>query len=138
MKPYKGVYDKSNPERIFNYRLSRARRIVKNVFGIMASVFRILRKPMLLQPEKVSVIVMTCVLLHTFLRKSKTSSSKYASRELFDNEDKDRLIHGSWHQDNNNMTSMLPIRKIPIRSVIEVQDIKKTFTEYFITNGKVP
>lgn len=137
LKPYKGVYDKGSSERIFNYRLSRARRIVENVFGIMASVFRILRKPMLLQPEKVSVIVMTCVLLHNFLRKSKTSSSKYASRESFDNEDEGRLIHGSWRQDNN-MTSMLPIRKIPRRSSIEAQDIRKTFMEYFMTNGKVP
>jgi len=135
LKPYKCVYDKGSSERIFNYRLSRERRIVENVFGIIASVFRILRKPLLLQPEKVSKIVMTCVLLHNFLRKNKTSSSKYASRESFDNEDEVKLIHGSWRQDNN-MTSLLPIRKIPRRSAIEAQDIRKTFTEYFITNGK--
>lgn len=41
MKPYPGEYPKGSPRRIFNYRLSRARRIVENVFGITASVFRV-------------------------------------------------------------------------------------------------
>jgi len=52
MKPYSGVHEKGNAKRIFNYRLSRARRVVENVFGIMASVFRIFRGPILLEPEK--------------------------------------------------------------------------------------
>jgi hypothetical protein len=39
MKPYSGVHDKGNGKRVFNYRLSRARRVVENAFGIMASVF---------------------------------------------------------------------------------------------------
>lgn len=45
MKPYSGIYDKSSPQRIFNYRL---RRVVENAFGIISSVFQVLRKPMLL------------------------------------------------------------------------------------------
>lgn len=60
MKPYPGQHDKRSKERIFNYRLSRARRIVENVFGIMSGVFRVLRKPILLTPEKVQLIILTC------------------------------------------------------------------------------
>jgi len=81
MKPYSGVHEKGNAKRIFNHWLSRARRVVENVFGIMASVFRIFRGPILLEPEKVQEITMTCVLLHNFLRRSKSSS--YTHHQVF-------------------------------------------------------
>lgn len=51
LKPYPGVHDKGSSKRIFHYRLSRARRVVENVFGILASVFRIFSKPILLEPH---------------------------------------------------------------------------------------
>ena len=66
MKPYPGSQVKGSKERIFNYRLSRARRIIENAFGIMSSVFRVLIKPMRLEPEKATKVTMTCVLLHNF------------------------------------------------------------------------
>ncbi|CAH1977591.1 unnamed protein product [Acanthoscelides obtectus] len=43
--------------RIFNYRLSRARRISENVFRNLSARFRVLRKPLLLEPEKVKKII---------------------------------------------------------------------------------
>lgn len=52
IKSYSGIYPKGSKERIFNYRLSRCRRVVENAFGIISSVFRMLRKSMLLQSEK--------------------------------------------------------------------------------------
>ncbi|CAK1588656.1 unnamed protein product [Parnassius mnemosyne] len=63
MKPYPGNHNKGTKERVFNYRLSRARRMVENAFGILSSVFRVLRKPILLQLNKVTdiLVVMTCV-----------------------------------------------------------------------------
>nr|CAI5856995.1 unnamed protein product [Callosobruchus analis] len=45
MNPYAGTHAKGAPKRIYNYRLSRARRIVENAFGILSAVFRVLRKP---------------------------------------------------------------------------------------------
>lgn len=74
MRPFSGTFEKGSRQRIFNYRLSRARRVVENAFGIMASVFRVLRKPMLSEPEKAEVIVMACAYLHNFLRKSKSAN----------------------------------------------------------------
>lgn len=138
MKPYPGVYNKGSSQRIFNYRLSRARRVVENVFGIMTSVFRVFRKPMLLEPQKVSTIVMACILLHNFLRKSKTSSSKYATRDTFDIENENEFIPGSWRYEQNDMTSMLPIRKIPRKSGDEAITVRNNFADYFVTNGRVP
>jgi len=56
MKPFPSLFSKGIPERIFNYRLSRARRVVENVFGIISSVFRILRKPLttVIEPRKIT------------------------------------------------------------------------------------
>jgi hypothetical protein len=64
-----------NTERIiFNYRLSRARRIVENVLGILASRFRIFHTEINLRLDSIETIVLACV-LHNFLRRrSKTDS----------------------------------------------------------------
>ena len=45
MKPYATDLNKGSPKRVFNYRLSRARRIVENAFWLLVSLFRIFRKP---------------------------------------------------------------------------------------------
>lgn len=75
MKPSSKHQDKETKSKIFNYRLSHARRVVENVFGIQSSVFQVLLKLILLEPEKVEKVVLTCVYLHTFLRKYKTKNS---------------------------------------------------------------
>lgn len=56
-------------ERVFNYRLSRARRIVENTFGILVSRFRLLLTIINLSPEKVQRMVLACCYLHKFLRR---------------------------------------------------------------------
>lgn len=66
MKPYpqRGL---DHDCQIFNYRLSRARRIVENAFGILANRFRILLNPINLSVKKVELITLTCVILHNYL-----------------------------------------------------------------------
>jgi hypothetical protein len=57
LKPYPGYQIKGSMERIFNYRISRAHTVVENVFGILYSVFRVLRKPILLDANKTQIII---------------------------------------------------------------------------------
>lgn len=64
MRPYPGIHEKGSLKRIFNYRLSRARRIVENVFGIMSVVFRVFRKAIPLRPVNAELVVMACVYLN--------------------------------------------------------------------------
>ncbi|KAF9405809.1 hypothetical protein HW555_013591 [Spodoptera exigua] len=78
MKPFPGHHALGTPERLFNQKLSSSRVAVENTFGIMSSVFRIFKKPIPLNITKASLITMTCVLLHNFLRKSKTSQHLYS------------------------------------------------------------
>jgi hypothetical protein len=97
MKTYPAEQKKGSKKRICNYRLSRARRIIENVFGIMSSVFQVLRKPMLLSPEKATIIIMTCVYLHNFLRKSsKNSRNLYTPPGTFDEDMAGNIIPGAW------------------------------------------
>jgi hypothetical protein len=66
MKPYP-KRGQTHTCRIFNYRLSTARQIVENAFGILANRFRVLLYPINLSPQKVEVITLCCVVLHNFL-----------------------------------------------------------------------
>nr|CAI5843494.1 unnamed protein product [Callosobruchus analis] len=117
MKPYPGTHKKGGKERHFNYRLSRARRVVENVFGIMSSIFRV---------------------LHNFLRKSRTSSSRYTPPGTFDSDNDGRIIPGTWRQDIDNVSSLLPLRNIPRKSGAQAKQIRETYAEYFATVGKLP
>lgn len=62
MKPFR--FPKGPEEDIFNYRLSRARRVVENSFGIMAARFQILRKPIIGNGVLVQNIILCCSALH--------------------------------------------------------------------------
>jgi hypothetical protein len=50
--------------RLFNYRLSRGRRVVESAFGILAGTWRILNKPIKKSPEMVDSIVKCICVLH--------------------------------------------------------------------------
>ena len=67
MKPYSSR-NLTHEERIFNYRLSRARRVVENAFGILANRFGILLTTMQHHHETVRIIVEACCILHNLMR----------------------------------------------------------------------
>jgi hypothetical protein len=67
MNPF-AIRNMEHHERISNYRLSRARRVVENVFGILAHKFRVLLRTMNQRPDTCRKIITTCVILHNFIR----------------------------------------------------------------------
>ena len=56
------------PSRNFNYRLSRARRIVENAFGMLAQRFRVFLTTINVKPKTVGKLAMVGCILHNMLR----------------------------------------------------------------------
>lgn len=108
MKPYAGDHSRGSQKRIFNYRLNRARRVVENAFGIISSVFRVLRKPMLIQPETVQLVVAAIIYLHNYLRRH--SAHQYTPHGVLDYKKNGELVVGSWGNDEE-MQSMYSVQK---------------------------
>ena len=71
MRPFpgKGI---SKEQQILNYRLSRARRIVENAFGILAARWRVYHSKIGILPERVNSIVKATCVLHNFLQTQTT------------------------------------------------------------------
>jgi hypothetical protein len=98
LKPYSSV-NLTLKQRVFDYRLSRARRVVENAFGILASRFRVFGRPIELKVEIVDLIVKASCVLHKWLRI--TSSKCYFPPGCVDIEDHDigEIVQGLWHNE---------------------------------------
>ncbi|KAJ8891745.1 hypothetical protein PR048_004298 [Dryococelus australis] len=111
-------------QRIFNYRSSRTRLVVENTFGV---VFRVLRKPMLLEPPKAELIVMTIIILHNYLRNH--SPTLYMPHGSLDQEENGVLIEGLWRSEVN-VASMIPLRNIPRTTPAVYHKIRDEVADY--------
>ncbi|PIK50928.1 putative nuclease HARBI1 [Apostichopus japonicus] len=95
MNPF-SIRNMEHNERIFNYRLSRARRVVENAFGILAHKFRVLLRTMNQRPETCRKIITTCVILHNLIRLRYPATHN----NLMDLEDQNQnVIPGAWRND---------------------------------------
>lgn len=67
LRPYGGK-NLSQQKKIFNYRLSRARRYIECSFGILTNKWRIFHRPLNLKVENAEIIIRACCVLHNFVR----------------------------------------------------------------------
>ena len=66
MRPYSGKHLNTD-QRVFNYRLSRARRNVECAFGILANKWRIFHRPLNVKYDFAVDIIKACCVLHNFV-----------------------------------------------------------------------
>ena len=103
LRPFPG-HNLSEKQSVFNYRLSRARRIIENSFGILASQFRIYRQSIHSSPERVVAYIKATIVLHNYLRSNE--SSVYCPPCFTDGEDgQGNTINGEWRTIANNAQS---------------------------------
>ncbi|KAJ8930159.1 hypothetical protein NQ314_017055 [Rhamnusium bicolor] len=110
--------------------------MIENVFGFISAIFRVFKKPMLLQPNTVSQLTMACVLLHNFLRRNKTSGILYTPPGTLDMYENGKLVRpGSWRQDAENFNGIRCISQVARKPSLNAVKIREKFTEYFYTNN---
>ncbi|KAM4049836.1 uncharacterized protein ACNLHF_011866 [Anomaloglossus baeobatrachus] len=110
MKPY-SCRNLNSSRRIFNYRLSRARRYVECTFGLMTSKWRVLLTAIQLKPENVDSVVKACVALHNFVAR-----------------------HEPLLVDQNDCESHLTsIEARSVRSTTATMQIREQFTQFFVS-----
>ena len=136
MKPYpfRGL---SKEKRIFNYRLSRARRIVENAFGIMANRFRIFMSPILVDPENVVKVTLACCVLHNFLREK--VATQYTPSGTLDAENvaTGATNLGDWRDAGGNVLQSTGTERRN-NYTNDAKEIRDHFCTYFNSSGAVP
>ncbi|XP_024881196.1 protein ANTAGONIST OF LIKE HETEROCHROMATIN PROTEIN 1-like [Temnothorax curvispinosus] len=128
MKPYSSK-NLMYKQRIFNYRLSRARRTVESAFGIFSNKWRIFHTAISMLPETADLIVTASVCLHNYVLKEEQQNGHkmYSQEPSF--------------KDNTNESS--PWINIPSNfeednDVRYAENQRNTLSNYFISEaGKV-
>jgi hypothetical protein len=97
----------------------------------------VLRKAVLLEPEKAQLALMTFACLHSFLRRSPDSAAIYTLPGTFDFEENGRVFEGSLRALSNENTSVFPIRKIALKPPLKAKEIREEVVAYFLSGGRV-
>lgn len=142
MRPYPGRSSGRlpNAKKIFNYRLSRARRLIENIFGILCSQWRIFRLPIDASEEHIKLIIIAAVCLHNFLRQEEEDNPKneryYCPPNLVDRIENGVQIEGEWRRDiRMDAFQPLPSRRAENLFALRIQEC---LTNYFLNEGGVP
>lgn len=119
LKPY-AKKQLSVEERIFNYRLSRVRRIIENTFGILTAMWRIFRTQIHASLKLTEQIIVSTVCLHNWLRSQQAIKFiKYTDI------------------DNNSETNFRPLENRHFNSTNLAKETRNNFAKYFNNEGAV-
>ena len=130
MKPYPGA-NLSEQQKVYNYRLSRARRTIENSFGILAARWRIYRRPIRAALETCDLIVKATVCLHNYLLA--TENARYTPAGFCDSYDNEKLIPGDWREivSNDNTPALRRPPRLATRNFrADAKEIRDMFCSY--------
>lgn len=141
MRPYARKNLQRNEQKIFNYRLSRARRVVENAFGILVARWRILQQPICLKLSTVEKIIQALTCLHNYIISTNLQNNQYLHDGIADRKGPNgEIIEGNWRHnivENGVMTDLGRIgANIGTATATKQRD---TLAQYFISEeGSIP
>ncbi|XP_044746944.1 protein ALP1-like [Coccinella septempunctata] len=115
MRPYCGK-SLTHKKRIFNYRLSRARRYIECCFGILVNKWRIFHRPLNVNIEFSEDIIKACCVLHNYVR-------------LRDGYRFDHILYN---------TSLNSVQGDTARPSVSSRNTRDRFADYFVNEGQLP
>lgn len=134
-KPYSQRNGLTKEERIYNYRQCRARRVVENAFGILATRFRVFHTDIAISVEKVDYIVLAACVLHNFLLKENAPSYIRPADVDRENYCTGDMIPGEWRY---SQSVMLPsLQRTPRAMSLSAKKSRDTYKTYFNNEGSV-
>lgn len=140
LKPFGRSNNLSTKQKLFNYRLSRARGIVENAFGILVSRFRVFEKPISVGIDTVDEVVKSALALHNWLKM--TLSEGYTPTGFIDTEDLNMrcIIPGSWRTQSTSVSGLLNLQvRLGSRNYTRsASTVRDEYAEYFSGEGVVP
>lgn len=130
-------------ERVYNYRLSRARRVIENTFGIAAARFRIFRRPIHARVDMVVRVTKAVVALHNYIMNGRSfrKSSRYCPVGFTDREGPGgRQLDGEWRNIVGNDEGLMDIRRAGSNNYSRsAKRVREEFSNYFLSSaGQVP
>ena len=135
LKPFPGR-NLEECHRVFNYRLSRARRCIENAFGILSAKWRMFHRPIKGNVDLVKLIMAATVCLHNYLHL--TDNANYIPAGFVD---RGNILPVDWrHEVNNEGAGLRIVRQIGRnRYSYDAGIARENFIEYFNTpQGEVP
>ena len=143
-RPYPGNM-LSEKRCIYNYRLSRARRVVENAFGILSARWRFLKDTIQAEPEKAGKFVLAAIALHNWLKKyddtQTTYGRIYCPPGYTDYEDSRGMLHkGIWRSEIGDTDALTSINQIGNNNYTKVADaLRSRMADYFVSpQGELP
>lgn len=132
-KPY-AKRDLTHNQRIYNYRLSRARRLSENGFGILSNRFRVFLTRIDRPPHIVQSMVLASCALHNALRRR--CPRLYTPPGALDQEDNNfQVEEGTWRSGQELQQLGATLYRNPTRYAKGVQE---ALADYFVGEGSVP
>lgn len=143
MKPYPDV-NLTPEQRIYNYRISRARRTIESSFGILSQRWRILRTNIIADLATCSNIVMATVVLHNFIMQQEMEitegSKRYCPRSAVEPEvlGNDERLRGVGRVGSNNSARSTFLQRNHLLEYFNSEIGSVDWQENMIMTGSVP